>query len=55
MISFSLSSFVMKNPQGVLFSGCQTRGGIAQLVERLVRKDFLGFCDLLGPVWTVRD
>jgi hypothetical protein len=30
-------------------------GGIAQLVERLVRKDFLEFCDSLGLLWTEHD
>ena len=30
-------------------------GGIAQLVERLVRKDFLGSCDSLGLSWTEHD
>ena len=40
----------------VLNSGAENiYGGIAQLVERLVRKDFLEFRDSLGPVWTERD
>ena len=40
----------------VLISGAEkSYGGIAQLVERLVRKDFLEFCDSLGLVWTERD
>ena len=33
----------------------EVNGGIAQLVERLVRKDFWGFCDWSGLLWTERD
>ncbi len=29
-----------------------TCGGLAQLVERLVRKDLLRFCDSAGLLWT---
>ena len=36
-----------------IYSQLLHKGGIAQLVERLVRNDFLGFCDSLGLLWRV--
>ena len=40
----------------VLISGAEkSYGGIAQLVERLVRKDFLWFYNSLGLTWTQCD